>query len=234
MAQSSRRAAAWPYRSANPPEQQATPALSASRVPPSSPSILPLRVRKPLVWSRPSSSSRRPSLQPSWPNNPIAPPESENSFVVAFAMDRSKLAELSSLRSLSTRETGWAPSLHRSRCVSPLCRWAATEYKAGGYPGQAVRHHSETGAQCSNGSLSGALQVRPNLRSWGLPPARRLAPQAMVLIIGLAGEGLPGVSPSAQTLGLTQHSPTRDRIHRDSPPAVLTVSGWSHPFRALC
>ena len=34
-------------------------------------------------------------------NNPIAPPESENSrFVVAFAMDRSKLAELSSLQSL--------------------------------------------------------------------------------------------------------------------------------------
>jgi len=34
-------------------------------------------------------------------NNPIAPPESENSrFIVAFAMDRTKLQELSSLHSL--------------------------------------------------------------------------------------------------------------------------------------
>ena len=43
----------------------------------------------------------------------------------------------------------------------------------------------------------------PTLRSWGPPPARHLARAPTSVIIRRAGQAPPGVSPSAQTLGLT-------------------------------
>ena len=129
-------------------------------------------------------------------------------------MDRSKLAELSSLQSLLQPGERLAVTEHAAYLH---CAGGLLKSKAGGLSwAKAVGASLRTGAALKLASLfGGGSAANPSLVGTATGKA---GPRGHGSYHRPRGPSASRRQPSAQTLGLTSIHHARDRIHRDSPP----------------